>query len=319
VADTSWPSPNHNSRAVSDSEYDLLVPPYVADGMIGSPADLGLIFGDSSGRVVRVRASRYAIVRGRLWSSGGSTFNLTIGANAGALRYDLVVLRYNRSTFDVRATVIAGASGGGIPSPVNDASYFDLPIGYAKVATGATVIAGTDVFITGWFVGPQQIVCTSTTRPPHSRGMFIFETDTGSVLFSTGSAWKTIFQDTGWVSRSPASGFTNPSNGYGIKFRAYNGIATIYAEVQRVGSLAANSRTVFLTVDSAYAPSTRLPVLAWASADSGPLTVVSGKVTVPYPRINAAIQTNGQITLDAHPDLNTNALIILPAVSWPIG
>jgi hypothetical protein len=305
---------------VSDSEYDLLVPPYVPDGLIGSPADLDLVFGDSSGRVARIRPNRYGLARGRLWSSGSSTFNLTIAANgSGSIRYDLVVLRYTRASFHVRAFVVQGVAGSGIPSPVNDASYYDVPVATVQVDPGVPVIAAGKVVMVAWYAGPQTLVCESDHRPPHARGLIIFETDTDAVRISTGSAWKNIYQDTDWVSRSPASGFTDPAGGYGIKFRAVNAHATMFAEVQRAGALAGNSRAVFVTFDAQYAPSVRLPVDLWVASDSGELTVVSNKVTVPNPRINAAIQTNGTITLDAHPAIDSGALIIMPTVTWPIG
>lgn len=319
MADDSLPSPDHNSRAVSNAEYDLLVPPYVADGLIGSPADLDLVFGDSSGRVARIRPNRYGLVRGRLWLAGSSTFNLTIAANVGATRFDLVVLRYTRATTNVRAFVVQGESGSGVPSPVNDASYFDLPVATVKVDTGVSVIAGDKVTMVASYLGPQLLVCESDHRPPHARGLIIFEADTGVLRFSTGASWKVISQDTGWISRSPASGFALPVGGYGIKFRALNGFATMFGEVQRVGSLGGDSRAVALTFDAQYAPSERLPVALWVAGDIGPLTVVSGKVTVPGHRVNATIQANGTITLDAHPAIDAGAIILMPTVTWPIG
>jgi hypothetical protein len=40
----------------------------------------------------------------------------------------------------------------------------------------------------GWLVWP----CTSTTRPAHKAGRFIYETDTNRVYVSTGTAWRTV-------------------------------------------------------------------------------------------------------------------------------
>jgi hypothetical protein len=320
MADDSWPGPNHNSRAVTSAELDLLLSAYVPDGLVGSPADLDIIFCDSSGRNVKVRSGRYGMLRGRLWYSGGSTLTLTIAANGSSdPRYDLVVMRYNRSTYDIRAFVITGNPGSGVPSPVNDGSYFDFPLGYVLVTPGVTNILASATKVTTYYLGGSLFTAKSDYLPPSTGLKIVRETDTGKVKISTGTGWITIWQDIAWSSRPAASGFTLPAGGYGARFKARNGFASMFAEVQRVGALAANSRAVFTTFDAQYAPAERLPVDLWVSADSGELTVSGGKVTVPYPRINAAIQANGTVTMDGHPALNSGALIIMPLVTWPIG
>lgn len=207
MTEASWPAPSHNSRAVSDAEYDQLVPTYVANGVIGIPGDPAVVFGDGSARVAQIRANKVAIVRGRLWVSGSTTVSKTIAANAsGSTRFDLVVLRYNKTTFDVRAAVITGSPGSGPPLPVNDSSSFDIPLAQVKVANGASVINGVDITPVAYFVGPQSIVCTSTTRPPHAPGLKIFETDTVKAYQSTGSKWHLTNEDTGDVNVASASG-----------------------------------------------------------------------------------------------------------------
>lgn len=320
MADDSWPGPNHNSRAVTSAELDLLLSAYVPDGLVGSPADLDIIFCDSSGRNVKVRASRYGMLRGRIWYSGGSTLTLTISANAsGDDRYDLVVMRYDRSTYDIRATVITGNPGSGVPDPVNSGSFLDFPLGYVLVTPGVTNIPNTAAKVRTYYLGGSLFTAKSDYLPPPTGFKIVRETDTGKVKISTGSGYITIWQDIAWGNRSAASGFTLPAGGYGVRFKARNGYASMYAEVQRVNALAGNSHAVFTTFDAQYAPAERLPVDLWVESDSGPLAVVSNKVTVPNPRINAAIQPNGTVTLDAHPALDAGALIIMPLVTWPIG
>lgn len=319
MADDSWPGPNHNSRAVTSAELDLLLSAYVPNGLVGSPADLDIIYCDSSGLNVKVRAGRYAIVRGRIWYSGASALTVSLAANGtGSDRYDLIVLRYNRTTYDVRADKVTGTPGSGIPSPVNDASYFDFPLGHVLVTPGAVATDGTDAKVTTYYLGSSLFTAESNYAPPVTAFSLVAESDTGKLKAAINGSWVTLHQDSNWTSRSPSTGFTIPSGGYGVRFRAVGAQAFMHAQVQRVNALAANSRAVFVTFDAQYAPSERLPVALWVAADSGPLTVVSGKVTVPSVRVNAAIQANGTITMDAHPALDAGALVMMPLTSWPI-
>jgi hypothetical protein len=304
VADDSWPSPNHNSRAVSSDELDALLSPYVPSGLIGRPTDLDIVFADSSGRNVKVRAERHGLVHGRLWYSGSSTVTLTIAANgSGNDRYDLVVLRYNKSTYDIRATVITGVAGSGVPDPIDSVSYFDVPLGFVKVEPGASVIAGDHVTASGYFIASTAYESKAAYPPPHAPLRLWRESNTGIVRFSTGSAWIVLHQDTGWLTRPASSGFTVPGEGYGVKFRSLNGFATLAGEVQRSGTLGANSRAPIMSVDPAYAPAQRLPVRLWAAGND----------------CLGAIQANGTVTIDTHPTLGGGANIVLHATTWPVG
>jgi hypothetical protein len=308
MADDSYPSPNHNSRAVSDTEYDTIVSPYVANGLIGTPADTSVIFGDSSGRVVKVRNGKFGLLRGRLWTSGGSTFSVSIAANAtGSTRLDLIVLRYTRSSGDVRAAAITGTSPGVLPSPVNDASYFDLPLGSVTVTNGASIITGAQVVQTAWYLGPQRIVCLDAHRPPHAAGLPIYVYDTGDEFMSNGSSWTNPSKDSGWVAVSPAAGFTNPPTGYGCRLRSINGVAYLEVEVQRTGgAVLADTDVALATYGAAYAPSFQQPCVMLINAN--PVKVGYG-----------AIRTDGTVLLTNHPGLATGNLITLQAVAFPVG
>lgn len=302
MADDSWPSPNHNSRAVGDVEYDTMLSAYAPDGIVGSPADLPLVFADSSGRLVKVRSGRTGSLRGRAWSSGASNVSLTITANtSGSTRFDLVVLRYNRTTFDVRAVVITGTPGSGVPSPVNNASFNDIALASVHVGNGVSVIAATDVTSLNWFLAPGSTVCTSTTRPPHAVGLEIYETDTGKVQLSDGSNWVLLHQDTGWINCTPISGWSIPAAGFDGKIRVINGVAHLVLEVQRTGgAVGANANSGCAVYGAQYAPAFDLP----AFTQSGGI---------------ARIRTDGTVQLASHPTINTGDLVTFQTVSWPVG
>lgn len=193
MAEASWPSPGHNSRAVTDREYEEMVGSYATDGLVGSPDLVPLVYADATGMTIKVRADRRGLVRAHMWSSGPTEYTKAIGANAsGSLRNDLVVLRLDRSTWNVTLEVRAGTPGAGVPNPVQDlgtSGVYELPVASVRVASGASSIGGTDVTPVGWYVGEQIIYCTSSTRPPAINGRRIIETNTGFQLVAVGTTW----------------------------------------------------------------------------------------------------------------------------------
>lgn len=196
MAETSWPSPSHNSRAVTDREYEELVSAYTGDGLVGSPNDNALVYGDGTGLYVKVRADRRGLVRAHLWSSGATDFTKSITSNAsGSTRNDLVVLRLTRATWNVTTEVKLGAPGAGPPALVQDittSGYYEIPVATVRVESGATVINSADVQPAGWFLGEPRYYCTSTSRPPTVAGRRIYETNTGFEYVCVGSSWVRI-------------------------------------------------------------------------------------------------------------------------------
>lgn len=149
MAESSWPDPA-NSRVVDDSQYEKLGLAYgPSGGVVGDFTNPQLVYGDSSGRQVKIAADRYALVRGHAWWSGGSVLTVAIGANvSGSTRTDLVVLRLSRTTWAVNVVVIAGTPGAGAPSPVQNTGTtgsWDLPLATVSVANNASTISAANV------------------------------------------------------------------------------------------------------------------------------------------------------------------------------
>lgn len=235
MSGASWPSPSHNSRSVTDSEYSHLAP-WLADGLF--PAATDAVYADSSGMQVHVRASRYGIVQGRAWTSGSTETSLTIAANSSGLnRVDTVVLRLDRSTWDVTAAVRQGTPGAGAPTlqrDPGDTGMWEIPLADVAVDNGVASIAGSKVI-------PRPLLQSAAIRPCRvisdvqsflAVGDLVYETSTGKWIAWTPSGGVVVYQDTGWLSLTLSnSAWTSSVSCVG---RAIGGFATLRIGVQRV-------------------------------------------------------------------------------------
>lgn len=200
MAQASWPSPNHNSRAVTDVEYEAVAARFSDDGVYGEPGDTAVVAA-GVGLSVDVRSDVSASVRGHAWTSGTTAVNLTISSNASPWdRIDRVVLRLDRSTWDVTAAVREGTPGSGTPALVQDdgdTGVYELPLATVSVKASATSVTVTR---TEMYVGTRIRPCTSSNRPAAPRsGEGAFETDTGRLILWTGSAWTVVYSDSGGI------------------------------------------------------------------------------------------------------------------------
>lgn len=228
MTQSSWPSPD-NSRAVNDTQYEQLVAAYAVEGLVGSPGDgLGL-FADSSGKQVKVKAGTFAHVRGHAWTTDADLALTVTDNTSGLTRYDRVVLRLDRSTWNVTAVVKAGTPGAGIPpSPQRDlgtSGLYEMPLGSFPVPTGFSNILATVVVPEAWYLVPGGgITCLSTSRPPHAVGRRIYEANTGKQYVSSGSVWLLTGEDTGWITLAAPSGIHYTYDGYPPLIRRLNGV-----------------------------------------------------------------------------------------------
>jgi hypothetical protein len=261
VAETSYPRPGHNSGAVNNTEYELLAHPQAADGVVGVPGDTSVVFTDGSGtRIVRVRANKYALVRGILWSSGDTDLALPgLTANSsGSTRIDLVVARLTRSVPSVTVAVVQGTPGAGAPAVTQNTGttgVYEVPLGEITVLNGASTLAADKTAPREWYLMEQGVVCTAATTPPHRPGRRIWLSD-GREMVSTGSAWITTHEDTGWLSGLSAGfGWTLAAGNY----RRRNGMVTLNLVAERSGSsIAANTSILVATLPAGFWPTATL-------------------------------------------------------------
>lgn len=198
MAETSWPSPNHNSRNVTDQEYEDLSAFFSNDGVWGNPGS-GPVVTAGVGLTVVISASKAASLRGHQWDSGTTDFTLAVTENtSSSVRKDWVVLRLDRSTWDVNAAVKAGTPGAGLPDlerSVSAPGVWEMPLAQVTVPPGATSVT---VQRHELYIGLRNRPITSDTRPPvPSRGEIDFETDTGKWVGWDGSSWNNIYYDSG--------------------------------------------------------------------------------------------------------------------------
>ena len=197
MAESSWPSPTHSAGSVNDLEYEQMSHPANPDGLVGTPADSSLIYGDSTGRLVKVRNGRFGKLRGHLWYSGTSDFTKTIAANSsGSTRVDLIVLRLTRSTWDVTVEVRAGTPGAGVPAAVRDlgtTGVYEIELASVTVTNGAALITAGNVTNLGWYLADDgSILATAATLPPVAAvgpGVRAVDTSANTLYRSTTSAW----------------------------------------------------------------------------------------------------------------------------------
>jgi hypothetical protein len=199
-----------NGRVVTDDEYEALAINYAADGIFGTPADTAVVYADSTGRQVKIRSAKMGAVRGQLWKSDPSTDEIVSGLpvnTSGNPRIDRLVLRYDRSTRQVRTQYLQGTPGASPSAPALTQStsltsgVYDFPLAKWNVANNYTTIAASDLTVEAWYPHSRgKILCTSTSRPfgvSLTAGMQIYETDTlRSYLWdATNSVWRA---NSGW-------------------------------------------------------------------------------------------------------------------------
>ncbi len=197
MAESSWPTVA-GTRAVTDDQYELMCAGYTIDGIIGTHTDTTVAYGDSSGRQVKIRAGKTALVGGHGWYSGSTDVTLTIAANSsGSTRIDMVVLGLDRTTWAVNAYIVQGTPGAGIPSLTrgargSGAGKWEIPIASVTVVNGASTIASTDVTNIGWYSGDDMIAVASTAshQPPVADYSRMRHTDTGNEWTSVSGAWR---------------------------------------------------------------------------------------------------------------------------------
>lgn len=162
MASTTWP--DGSPKSVDDIEFEVLGAAWGVDGIIGTPTDTTVVFGDSSGRQIKIRSGKHGHVHGRGWASGATDIVKTIAANAtGQPRIDLVVLGLDRATWLVTEYVLTGTAAAS-PSPPaltrtamgGGTGKWEIPLARVAVAAGASTISAADVTPVHPWVGTTQ-------------------------------------------------------------------------------------------------------------------------------------------------------------------
>lgn len=230
MAESSWPTVA-GSRVVTDDQWELMSQGMSADGIYGSSTAAAPVFGDSTGRQVKVRAARVGFCGGRGYSSGAADTIKTIGANAsGSTRIDLVVMGLDRTTWAVTTYVKAGTAGSGVPPALqrdargSSSGKWEIPLATVNVVNGASTISAADVTNIAWFAYGDTVatVSTSPLLPPAADYQRLRYTDTNVELVSVSGAWRRADWASPWgviggrtfLGSSGIFATIFPSNGY---------------------------------------------------------------------------------------------------------
>lgn len=311
MAQDSWPSPSHNSRAVTDTEYEKIAARFSDDGVWANPTDTAVVSA-GSGLSVNVRLGVYASVRGHAWYSGTSAVNLAIGANSsGSTRTDRVVLRLDRSDWTVRAVVKAGTPGSGAPTltqQTGDTGVYEIPLARVTALNGAS---GVSVTREELYIGTRLRPCLSSARNPNPvLGEVAYETDTGRLVLWNGSAWGTAYDNSGSVSVDSSLSAWEITVESVLEKRSGNVHLRLGTFNRRGGSLAgpSDSRLPVL-IPAAYRHASRnMYATAYITgADIGRLTI--------YP---ANHERAGQVWLTQKPDISNGDDVLPASVSWVV-
>ncbi len=312
MAQSSWPSPSYNERAVTDAEYEAMAARFSDDGIYGDPTDTAVVT-EGVGLSVNVRAGVTGSVRGHAWTSGSSTVPLSVAANGSAsTRMDRAVLRLDRSDWTVRAVIKQGSTGGSVPTltqQTGTTGVYEVLLGNITVppnATSVTVTRGER------YVGTRVRPCTSEalTDPNPVLGEMRWETDTKRLAIYDGEELRTLHH------RSPQivvdSAFAGWSNETASVLEARNGVVCL-----RLGSFQRGSRLLDHDTNS------RLPVLIPAAyrhptRDQFGIVYITGahigRVTI-LARNNAQA---GQVWLTQHPDIAVGDRVLSSSISWVV-
>ncbi|MDT6983767.1 hypothetical protein ACFSUJ_12335 [Streptomyces lusitanus] len=311
MAQSSWPSPAHNSRAVTDVEYEKIAARFSDDGVDGSPSDAAVVAA-GVGLNVTIRANVYASVRGHAWTSGTSAVTLAISANAsGQTRTDRVVLRLDRSDWTVRAVVKTGAPGAGVPAltqSTGDTGVYEIPLAEVTVLNGAASVTVTRREL---WVGSRVRACTSATRnPAPAIGEMCLETDTGLVRMWDGAAWVVIYRTAATASVDVTlSSWT--ATGSSVLERRGDVVVlrTAYFE-RKVSNLAAasDSRLPLLIPSTHRHPYLQMHEPVYLSGHR------IGMVTL-YPGNH---ERAGQLWLNTHPGVNVGQIVYTTTMTWAV-
>ncbi|MDG4801727.1 hypothetical protein [Micromonospora sp. WMMD980] len=191
--------------ALTEAQYEALAAPQGADGLSGHPDDPAPV--RVSGSQAIIPAGLKGNLRGFPWASGSVDTSHTIDLS-GPARVDLIVLRLDRAAGYVVGTAVRKGTADTAPAPLTGTGpndVYEIPLAEVRVSGGALTL----LRLRAWYIGEDgQILCKSSTRPPHAPGRRIRETDTGRTYESTGTVWAAVLDDSGTVGVSVASGYT---------------------------------------------------------------------------------------------------------------
>lgn len=223
MSETSYPVAGGGS--VTDSNYEKLMAEISGSGLIGDPTVTSLMYADSTGRQIKLKAFRQAVVRGFRWETDADGLTVPVAANtSGYPRLDLGVLRLDRADYNVRFLLKQGTPAANPVAPLaqqdaGSSGVWDIPVGTVRVASTTTTqansglpsIAAADVTPLDYFLAPPPMVSHSSRMPPVKPGQLVTQWDKGRTLAASGSQFHLIGENGTGVNVAVKSGWDNSS------------------------------------------------------------------------------------------------------------
>lgn len=266
MAELSYPSAGGGS--VTDAVYENLVGSYVPSGLVGTGDLPQLVYGDSTGRQVKVRANRAAIVRGFRWETDGAGIVRAIDANtSGSTRIDLAVLRLNRADWTVTFQVVKGtpAAAPVAPTPTQSSGptgVYEIPLANITVPNGATALGGTQVVDRGVYISEFTYSGQRGAPPlPAMNGRIYHAVDVGRTYARIGSSYQ-IFAESGALTKLTTQASWSTSNVYA---RRWNGWVYFQAIITRTGNdLPSDTEASLFVLPAVYRPMHDIAAIGYA-------------------------------------------------------
>lgn len=318
MSETSYPVAG--GGAVTDANYEKLMAEISGSGLIGDPTATSLMYADGTGRQVKLKASRQAVIRGFRWETDADGLTVPIASNtSGYPRLDLGVLQLDRSTFNVRFAIKPGTPAANPIAPTatqqtGPIGVFEIPVGTVKVASTTTTqansglpsIAAADVTPLDYFIAPPPLVTHSTRMPPTKPGQLVTQWDKGRTLAAYGSEYHLIGENGSPVKVTTKSGWDNTN----VWLTRRNGFVFMQAILYRNTpgkSTAAGTDIVLFNLPTDYRPPT----------DGGPVMYLDGAHQDSFARCYLNPST-GDVGIVGYADLLLdNQFVIIHPVSWP--
>lgn len=297
--------PKSGGAGVTDQVYERLMAPMTGDGLVGPATSPPLCYADSTGRQVKIRPTRAAILRGFYYTSGPDPAPvLPIAANgSGKPRIDRIVLQLDRNTYEIHAKAVTGTpSANPVPPPlvrqVAPDRYWQLNVATVAVPSGATGIPASAVTNLGYYLTEPMYAGPSAARPTTpSSGALYHSTDNGRVWIGTDTnAWRTLYYDSNWATATLAAGWkAAPAK---LVMRRKSGWVYLGIDVIRTGgTVAKDAVSLLTTLPDTYRPDTTIFGTILCSSPDHVLHVkvtTAGKVTA-EPNFNDVINKDSYL------------------------
>lgn len=204
MASTTYP--DGAPASVNDLQFEILGSQWAADGLVGTTGEAAAVYADSTGRQVKFRTGKNAIVHGHGWTSGPSDIIVPIAANGTSYpRIDMAVLGLDRSTVPWRVTeYVKQGSASAAPvapslirnAPDTGTGKWEHPLALITVGPGVSTINPADITPLPVYIGAQPILVPDLTVLAQIPGPVSGQT--ARVMLGAGPADYVYGATTGW-------------------------------------------------------------------------------------------------------------------------